>query len=81
MVDYSAIRLDCPFVSFCFARLDVFLESSSGRCPSVDLFMPWVYALKPMLLELYPLIRTYLESFLVFSNSFLNSWLIILLLG
>ena len=73
MVDYFAIRLDSPFVSFFFARLGVFLESSNGQCPSVYLFVPWVYAFKPVLLELYPLIRTYLVSFLIFSNSFLNS--------
>ena len=81
MVDYFAIKLDSPSVSFFFARLSVFLESSNGRHPSVGLFMHQVCALRPVLLELYPLICIYLVSFLLFSNSFLNSWLIVLLLG
>ena len=57
MVNYFAIRLDSPFVSFFFARLAVFLKSSSGRHPSVGLFVPQVCALRPMLLVLYPLIH------------------------
>ena len=81
MVDYSTIRLDSSSISFFFARLGVFLEFLSGRCPLVGLFVHQVCALRSVLLELYPLIRTYLVSFLLFSSSFLNSWLIILLLG
>ena len=81
MVDYSAIRLDSPSISFFFARLGVFLESLNGQRPLVGLFVHRVCALRSVLLELYPLICTYLVSFFLFSNSFLNSWLIILLLG
>ena len=46
-----------PSISFFFARLGVFLESSSGQRPPLGLSASWVCALKPVLLELYPLIH------------------------
>ena len=54
MVDYTAIRLESPSVSFFFARLGVFLKYSSGWHPQVGLFMPHDCALRLVLLELYP---------------------------
>ena len=54
MVDYTAIKLESPSVSFFFARLGVFLKYSSGWHPQVGLFMPHDCALRLVLLELYP---------------------------
>ena len=55
---WISIRQQAPFVSFFFARLGVFLEHSSGKCPQVRLFLPRSYAaLRPFLVTLYPLIR------------------------
>ena len=40
MVDFDFIRKETPSVSFFFARLGVFLKSSSGSRPHVGLFVP-----------------------------------------
>ena len=58
MADFDFIRKETPFISFFFARLGVFLESSSGRCPQVGLFVPLnCGAFRPVLIGLYPLLR------------------------
>ena len=58
MVDFDFIKKETPSVSFFFARLGVFLESSGGHCPHVGLFIPWDFgAFRPVLISLYPLIR------------------------
>ena len=54
MVDYIAIRLKSPSVSFFFARLGVFLKYLSGLRPQVGLFMPHDCAFRSVLLELSP---------------------------
>lgn len=56
MVDHTTISLGFPSVSFFFARLGVFFEYSGRRHPRVGLFMSREYALRSVLLELYPLI-------------------------
>lgn len=56
MVDHTTISLGFPSVSFFFARLGVFFEYSGGRYPRVGLFVSREYALRSVLLELYPLI-------------------------
>uniref|UniRef100_A0A7N2RB25 Pentatricopeptide repeat-containing protein n=1 Tax=Quercus lobata TaxID=97700 RepID=A0A7N2RB25_QUELO len=49
---------EAPSVSFFFARLGVFLESSGGRHPQVGLFVPQnCGAFRPILIGLYPLLR------------------------
>ena len=56
MVDFDFIKKETPSVSFFFARLGVFLESSGGRRPQVGLFVPWnCGAFRPILIGLYPL--------------------------
>ena len=40
MVDFDFIKKETPSISFFFARLGVFLESSSGHRPHVGLFVP-----------------------------------------
>ena len=58
MVDFDFIRKEAPSISFFFARLGVFLESSGGRHPQVGLFVPQNYgAFRPVLIGLYPLLR------------------------
>ena len=58
MVDFDFIRKEAPSVSFFFARLGVFLESSGGRHPQVGLFVPQnCGAFRPVLIGLYPLLR------------------------
>ena len=32
MVDYSAVRVDCPLIAFFFARLGCLLEFVKGEC-------------------------------------------------
>ena len=54
MVDYTVVRLESASLSFFFARLGVFLKYSSGWHPQVGLFVPHDYALRLVLLELYP---------------------------
>ena len=56
MVGFEFLSLECPSVSFFFARLGVFLEYSFGRRPQVGLFVSHFSALRPVLLSLYPLI-------------------------
>ena len=61
MVDFAFIRKETPSVSFFFARLGVFLESSSGHHPHVSLFVPRdCRALRPILTSLFPLICRFL---------------------
>ena len=58
MVDFDFIKKEIPSVLFFFTRLEVFLESSSGHCPHVGLFVPqdcWAFRL--VLISLYPSIR------------------------
>ena len=57
MVDFDFIKNETPIVSFFFARLGVFLESSGGRRPHVGLFVPRdCGAFRPILISLYPLL-------------------------
>ena len=56
-VDFDFIEKEAPSILFFFARLGVFLESSSGHHPHFGLFVPRDYgALKPALISLYPLL-------------------------
>lgn len=57
MVDYSEVRHLFPSVSFFFARLRAFLESSGGHYPQVDLFASRDSALRSVLTDLYPLLH------------------------
>ena len=58
MVDFSYIRKEAPSVSFFFARLGVFLESSGRHRPQVGLFLPRDYgAFRLVLTSLFPLIH------------------------
>ena len=58
MVDFDFIKKEIPSISFLFARLGVFLESSGGRCPHIGLFVPQdCGAFRPILISLYPLIH------------------------
>ena len=58
MVDFDFIRKEAPSISFFFARLGVFLESSGGRHPQVGLFVPQnCGAFKPVLIGLYFLLH------------------------
>ena len=64
MVDLSLVRCECPSVSFFFARLVVFLEKSSGKCPWVGSFLPsYCAAFRLVLLDFYPLICHSLISY------------------
>lgn len=57
MVDFSEDRNLCPSVSFFFARLGAFLETSSGHRPYVGLFVSRDSLFKPILTDLYPLLH------------------------
>ena len=58
MVDFAFIRKETPSVLFFFARLGVFLESSSRRRPHVGLFVPHdCGAFRPVWIGLFPLIH------------------------
>ena len=58
MVDFAFIRREAPSISFFFARLGAFLESSSRHHPQLGLFLPQdCGAFRPVLNTLYPLIR------------------------
>ena len=58
MIDFYFIMKETPSVSFFFAKLGVFFESSGGHHPHVGLFVPWDYgALRPVLISLYLLLR------------------------
>lgn len=52
MVDFEFIRQECPFISFFFARLGVFLKYSAGRRPQAGLFISRFTTFKPVLLTL-----------------------------
>ena len=56
MVGFEFLSQVCPLVSFFFAQLGVFLKYSSSRRPQVGLFVPRFFALRLVLLFLYPLI-------------------------
>ena len=56
MVGFEFLSQECPPISFFFARLGVFLEYSSSWRPQVGLFVSRFFALRPILLSLYPLI-------------------------
>ena len=58
IVDLDFIRKEAPSVSFFFARLGVFLESSGGCHPQVGIFVPLNYgAFRLVLIGLCPLLR------------------------
>ena len=58
MVDFDFIRMETPSISFFFARLGVFLESSGGCRPHIGLFVPQdCKTFRPVLIGLYPLLR------------------------
>ena len=63
MVDYSEIRHLYPSVSFFFARLGAFLESSGGCRPQVGLFASRDSALRVILTDLCPLLHLSLNWF------------------
>lgn len=62
MYEYSKVRRHCPFVSFLFARLGVFLGSGNG-CPEVGYFASESGALGSVLADLSPLLRQSLDWF------------------
>ena len=58
MVDFDFIRKETTSISFFFARLGVFLESSGGCHPHVGLFVPQdCGAFRLVLIGLYPLLH------------------------
>ena len=57
MVDFSEVRSLFTLVSFFFARLGAFLETSSGQYPHVGLFVSRDSAFRPVLIDLYPLLH------------------------
>lgn len=63
MVDYSEVRNLSPNVSFFFARLGTFLESSGGHCPQVELFTSRDSAMRLVLTDCTPLLHQYLNWF------------------
>ena len=57
MVDYFFVRVDCPSITFLFARLGCLLESVEGECLKwVSLFMGEDYPYKFFLFSLFPLV-------------------------
>jgi len=62
MCDYFEIRFLCPSISFFFARLKAFLESSGG-CPHFGFFAFGDSALELVLVDLHPLLRQSLDWF------------------
>ena len=56
-VDYSLVRLDCPSVSFFFARLCGLLEAIGRKRPGVRLFVGKDYPYRSVLLFLFPLVH------------------------
>ena len=57
MVDYSAIRVDCPSIAFFFARLGCLLESVEGEClERVSVFIREDYPHSSVLSSLFPLV-------------------------
>ena len=56
MVDYSFVRVDCPSISFLFARLGCLLEIVEEEClKGVSLFMGEDYLYRFVLSSLFPL--------------------------
>ena len=57
MVDYSAIRVDCPSIAFFFAHLGCLLESVEGEClERVSVFIGEDYPHSFVLSSLFPLV-------------------------
>ena len=57
MVDYSAVRIDCPSIAFLFARLGCLLKSIKGECLKwVSLFVAEGCPYKFVLSSLFPLV-------------------------
>ena len=57
MVDYSAVRVDCPSMPFFFACLGCLLESVEGECLKwVSLFVGEDCPYKSILSSLFPLV-------------------------
>lgn len=63
MVDYSKVRNLSPYVSFFFARLGTFLESSSGNYPQVEIFASRDSAMRLVLTDCTSLLHQYLNWF------------------
>ena len=60
MVDYSAVRVDCPSMPFFFARLGCLLESVEGECLKwVSLFVGEDCPYKSILSSLFPLVSRF----------------------
>ena len=57
MVDYSAIRVDCPSIAFFFAHLGCLLESVEGEClKRISVFIGEDYPHSSILSSLFPLV-------------------------
>ena len=57
MVDYSAVRVDCPSIAFLFSRLGCLLKFFKGECRKwVNLFVGKGYPYKIFLSTLFPLV-------------------------
>ena len=56
MVDYSLVRLDCPSISFFFARLCGFLGVIGRKRPRVGLFIERSCPYRSIMLFLFPLV-------------------------
>ena len=66
MVDLCLVWRVCPFISFFFARLGVFLEKFGGKRPLVRSFLPRdCVTFRPVLLDFHPSIRHSLISYCV----------------
>ena len=63
MVDFSEVRNLCPSISFFFAHLGAFLETSSGHRLHVGLFVSRDSAFRPVLTDLYPLLHRSLNRY------------------
>ena len=57
MVDYSEVRHLSPSVLLFFARLEAFINSFGGRCPTIEGFALGDSSLDLVLANLYPLLR------------------------
>ena len=57
MVDYSAVRVDCPSIAFLFSRLGCLLKFFKGECLKwVNLFVGKGYPYRIFLSTLFPLV-------------------------
>ena len=62
MVDYSAVRVDCPSIVFFFAHLGCLLESIEGECiERVSFFAREDYPYTFVLSSLFPLVSHSVE--------------------